>query len=249
MRWLRWILLASYVALVLLLAGSVAKDLLGGPELPLWIGFVALSVFVQVFFILAPGRPEYLTPIGPRRLIAPVVIAGLMMAILAFGFYMSLVELIWGEGPNATTDRWWLVSLIAWVFWGALFYIRGRSRGRHRAMRGMVAWMIGGSLLELLVSVPAHVVVMRRPGCFVMGMSSLVGIAAGIYVMAWAFGPGIALLFWLESRRRAAGHCPACGYDLRGLSERRCPECGRQFTFAEVRKTPDELGFVGPVDR
>jgi hypothetical protein len=29
-------------------------------------------------------------------------------------------------------------------------------------------------------------------------------------------------------------HCPNCGYDVRGLTERRCPECGRRFSRLEV---------------
>ena len=29
-------------------------------------------------------------------------------------------------------------------------------------------------------------------------------------------------------------HCPLCGYDLRGLTEPRCPECGYQFVWAEL---------------
>lgn len=37
--------------------------------------------------------------------------------------------------------------------------------------------------------------------------------------------------------------CPKCGYDLFGLREMRCPECGRPFTFAELGTTADALGF------
>jgi len=29
-------------------------------------------------------------------------------------------------------------------------------------------------------------------------------------------------------------HCPLCEYNLRGLSEPRCPECGYRFAWAEV---------------
>jgi len=28
--------------------------------------------------------------------------------------------------------------------------------------------------------------------------------------------------------------CPLCGYNLRGLSEARCPECGSQYTWGEL---------------
>jgi hypothetical protein len=31
------------------------------------------------------------------------------------------------------------------------------------------------------------------------------------------------------SQRRRLGRCVRCGYDLRGLSESRCPECGEWF--------------------
>jgi hypothetical protein len=30
-------------------------------------------------------------------------------------------------------------------------------------------------------------------------------------------------------------HCPRCGYNLRGLTEPRCPECGFEFDFAQLR--------------
>ncbi len=33
----------------------------------------------------------------------------------------------------------------------------------------------------------------------------------------------------------AGVHCPLCEYDLRGLTEPRCPECGYRFTWDEIR--------------
>jgi hypothetical protein len=101
-------------------------------------------------------------------------------------------------------------------------------------MRRLVRWILAGSLLRLLATIPSHFIVRRRPGCFV-GLLTFGGLMAGLYVMTWAFGPGIALLFWSEIRQRTRGHCPACGYYLRGLSEMRCPDCGRPFTFHEVQ--------------
>src|SRR5438552_2015268 len=36
-------------------------------------------------------------------------------------------------------------------------------------------------------------------------------------------------------------HCPLCGYDLRGLSQPRCPECGSRFEWAELRDPAKKL--------
>ena len=38
-------------------------------------------------------------------------------------------------------------------------------------------------------------------------------------------------------RRRKRGLCVACGYNLQGLTDARCPECGREFT-PEAERSP-----------
>ncbi len=41
--------------------------------------------------------------------------------------------------------------------------------------------------------------------------------------------------------------CPRCGYDLRGLPEPRCPECGEPFDPAELerhRHSQDKAGWL-----
>lgn len=61
--------------------------------------------------------------------------------------------------------------------------------------------------------------------------------------LAWAaFGLPVWVVFfhigrWARLRRVRRSRrpfCPACGYDLIGLSEARCPECGRRFTLEEL---------------
>ena len=34
---------------------------------------------------------------------------------------------------------------------------------------------------------------------------------------------------------KASGYCPVCGYDLRGIPETRCPECGFGFELEAIR--------------
>ena len=90
--------------------------------------------------------------------------------------------------------------------------------------------------------------------CFVV--TAVAGIAAGwctsrrfnddfgIFVSAATAGllwcAGTALLWRESTAERAiriarqsgmALHCPACGYNMTGLHEARCPECGAEFTL------------------
>ena len=53
---------------------------------------------------------------------------------------------------------------------------------------------------------------------------------SAVAVLAWAICRTTSLLAKKE------GTCRACGYDLRGLPEARCPECGRRFDRAELRE-------------
>jgi|SRR5436853_7567025 len=55
-------------------------------------------------------------------------------------------------------------------------------------------------------------------------------------IAALAAWPVMAALAWRETsedcrRRSLTVSCPTCDYDLRGLSECRCPECGEQYTL------------------
>ena len=40
---------------------------------------------------------------------------------------------------------------------------------------------------------------------------------------------GRIFVFWLRRKRFRPGHCQQCDYNLTGLTESRCPECGTRF--------------------
>ncbi len=84
-------------------------------------------------------------------------------------------------------------------------------------------------------------IVKNRQGGFLYGIGSILA----ILTLAWSLGPLFVFLYCRRLRRMLKGQYLACGYDLRGLSQMRCPECGRPFTFEEVHATAEGLQFAG----
>jgi len=81
-------------------------------------------------------------------------------------------------------------------------------------------------------------------------------LASMVWAVGWLAG---STLIWRETRSermkriRELGmgtiHCPQCDYNLTGLREARCPECGTQYTLdqlfasiTEIRRIADEGG-------
>jgi hypothetical protein len=58
----------------------------------------------------------------------------------------------------------------------------------------LISWLLKGSILDLLVAVPCHVIVRRRHDCSAPLATSF-GIATGIAIMLLSFGPSVLFLF------------------------------------------------------
>jgi hypothetical protein len=95
----------------------------------------------------------------------------------------------------------------------------------------LLLWVITGSRRVLIVSVGASLVVglymfmLYRPNMAIFPNPGPLDAALG---PLWQLAVSAGLIWWSVDARLhafAAGHCPACGYDLRGANHSRCPEC------------------------
>ena len=81
---------------------------------------------------------------------------------------------------------------LLWVVWGIAFY-RFSCESSDPITRA-VSWLLRGSVLELLIAVPAHIIVRRRHDCSAPVVTSF-GITSGIAIMLLVFGPSVLLLY------------------------------------------------------
>jgi len=161
---------------------------------------IIVTFFTQAVLVFGQGTTDLCQPVRRRRIVAPVVISSVMMSILAVGIYLALREATDVPWPDISKDNTLIFVLaVAWLAWGAVFLYIFAGAEKYKAARNLVAFLLSGSLLNLLVTVPSHIVVSRRPGCFV-GLDTMVALVAGVCVMLWSFGPAILLLFLREYR-------------------------------------------------
>ncbi|HEY4951841.1 MAG TPA: hypothetical protein VII71_00470, partial [Verrucomicrobiae bacterium] len=69
-----------------------------------------------------------------------------------------------------------------------------KSGSPDAVVKRATRWLLRGSILELIIAVPSHVIVRRRDDCCAPA-GTFWGIVTGISVMLLCFGPGVFFLF------------------------------------------------------
>lgn len=85
-----------------------------------------------------------------------------------------------------------LVWPALWLIWAVLFYVH--VHGAPQPVARAVGWLLKGSVMELLIAVPAYIVVRQRGDCCAPALTSF-GIVSGLAIMLFAFGPGVFVLY------------------------------------------------------
>jgi hypothetical protein len=179
---------------------SFARALDSWSDWQFW-ALIALLFAAQALFLLLPVRVASRRPVSRMTILVPLLVSGLMAALLAVGVACSLLEFAYG--PH-TPQLWQLVplcaGLVAWAAWGLYFWRASASRSGEDVVRAQCRALVKGSVLELLIAVPTHVVARYRDYCCA-GLMTFVGLACGIAVMLFAFGPGVFFLYVERWRR------------------------------------------------
>ena len=133
----------------------------------------------------------------PRAHVAvtSAVAAGLF-AMLAFLAIWSIDGAVrgdnFGNGYADTVPKFLCFCVGLWLLWAIVFYLYAQNVAQP--VTRAVSWLLKGSVLELLIAVPCHVIVRRRHDCSAPVVTSF-GIVTGIAVMLLSFGPSVLLLY------------------------------------------------------
>lgn len=162
-------------------------------EWPCWIviGVFSLSQFL---FLRVPVRVATRRPVSRQSIWLPVIISGFWFGCLALGGSASLIELVKGFDKGFNPFLIMGITLASWLVWIIVFFLTTRTTEPKKSIAWQTRGLLGGSILELLIAVPSHVVARGRSECCA-GLMTFVGITMGISVMLLSFGPAVFLLY------------------------------------------------------
>lgn len=139
-----------------------------------------------------------------RHINFSITTVALMSGLLSGIAIWSLLATVFGD--DSLEDEWvfgfWLAVSFFWLCWGVVF--RTYKANDSKKLDKMISWLLKGSILELLIVVPCHVIVRQRGDCSAPLVTGF-GISTGIAVMLLAFGPGV---LYLYQKRLASYEAP-----------------------------------------
>lgn len=157
---------------------------------------IGAMVLGQAVFLMAPVQFAGRRPVTRRSLLPAVLASGLMIGLLGLGLALSLYEF---TAKGVTDDNKWFLRFFSgggalWLLWMAFFYRLSRGRDPRDAFNQKCRAILAGSILELLIAVPTHIVARHRDYCCA-GFETFFGLAMGLAGMLFSFGPGVFFLF------------------------------------------------------
>lgn len=147
----------------------------------------ALLLFLSVDTSFQRTKPR-------SHIIVSCVTTGTLWALLMGAAILSFGFGIYGDNfggkflGNHIMACWGML----WVIWTLVFYLYFKKSSA--LISRATAWLLKGSILELLIAVPAHVMARRRHDCSAPVATGF-GIATGIAIMLLCFGPSVLLLY------------------------------------------------------
>lgn len=151
--------------------------------------FLAAVLIAQSALLSVPVEMASNRPVTKRTIIPLVIATSFTTGILFAGGVLAISE-VFKQYPFENKWMFLAVFFFVWIFWAIVFYRFSKNIEPRSFIERQCQWIYKGSILELLIAVPAHIYVRQRHDCCA-GFETGFGIAFGVAVMLFSFGPGI----------------------------------------------------------
>jgi len=159
----------------------------------LWLLVMAASQFA---LLAVPVRVASRRPLTRGSLWPTLLAGGLMMGGLIAGGTLSIYEFIVRDQGKGDWIVWPATGLgaMSWLIWLLVFFRLSKSASPTDLVTRQCRALLKGSILELLIAVPTHIVARSRDYCCA-GFMTFIGLTMGISVMLFCFGPAVFFLY------------------------------------------------------
>ncbi|MGB2824743.1 MAG: hypothetical protein WBF17_27475, partial [Phycisphaerae bacterium] len=200
---------------------------------PVW-AWVAVMMLAEALLLVVPVRAASGRPVRKRHVLSTVLATIFAVLLMVGGMVAAAIEHL-GNTPGAEGPLPIVIFSavgVLWLLWSILFGFYG-GRGKPKTLISrLVRVLLAGSILELLIAVPTHIIARWRSYCCA-GFMTFWGLATGVSVLLFAFGPGTFVLFIrrLRSVRPPVPHAycavyrprPAVAGGSSHTADNRCP--------------------------
>ncbi|HEY5551359.1 MAG TPA: hypothetical protein VIK52_05705 [Opitutaceae bacterium] len=163
-----------------------------------WVLLVLLALS-QFALLAVPVRIAERRPVTRRALWPTVLAGGFAAGLLAIGAVFAIIALLFqddlpGSGEDVTLRIAAAAGVVSWGVWALVFNRASARLGPEALLKKQRGGLVKGSVLELLIAVPTHIVARHRDNCCA-NMMTFIGLVFGFGVMLFAYGPAVFFLF------------------------------------------------------
>ena len=206
----------------------------------------------QVVFLIPVVRASMSRKeLGRRPTISMILVAG-VAALMIVGLALVLLQFLeiiggfsyqqgWFGNQGSLAGPWALPTALvtlglSWVVLSVMLLRLSRRRPWETFLGRVVGLLLVGTVLEVLVTLPIHIMMVLPRGLEAASTGTLFALCVATVAALWLSGPGIVIALMGKRRRLWRGlHCEMCGYAKGPSPSAKCPECG--YAWVEAPRT------------